>query len=193
MARAGLWPQYRTAVMDSSFSSGDGVSSDADSPLSRRSPSPQLQSSRNAHVRRLFNTEELNQMSNSTLQGNSHSVPTCRPIRLPSRPPVDKRMDDILQELKQANSRLTDVTNRLDLVEGRLKGLEEASVCTASTSSEAPAFKKRKVPPQVRVSVHVAFHLCICYQNVIYLQHLVREIYKTHMEQSEEFTGFDLT
>ena len=58
-----------------------------------------------------------------------------------------RQMDAILQELRVANSRLSDVTNRLDTVEGRLKGLEE----TTSLSSDASLHKKRKVPPQVRV------------------------------------------
>ena len=58
-----------------------------------------------------------------------------------------RQMDAILQELSVANSKLSDVTNRLDTVEGRLKGLEE----TTSLSSDASLHKKRKVPPQVRV------------------------------------------
>ena len=141
--------------MDSPFCSSSRES-DIDSPSSDgHSPSLPSRPTQSAHVRRLFDTEDLNQMSNSTLlQGNSLSVPACRPARRPSRPPADKRMDNILQELKKANSRFTDVTNRLDLVEGRLKGLEEASVCSSSTFSEAPVFKKRKVPPQVRVCLH---------------------------------------
>ena len=56
-------------------------------------------------------------------------------------------MDAILQELRKANSRLSDVTNRLDVVEGRLKGLEEIST---SPSSDTLTIKKSKVP-QVRV------------------------------------------
>lgn len=91
----------------------------------------------NVHVRRLFDTDKLNCMSHATvLQGNSHSVPSRPPTQVPSRPPVDGRMDDILQELREANSRLSTVTNRLSFVEGRLKGLEEASMCSTSTGSE---------------------------------------------------------
>ena len=61
---------------------------------------------------------------------------------------MHNQMDAILQELRKANSRLSDVTNRLDVVEGRLKGLEEIST---SPSSDTSTIKKSKVPPQVRV------------------------------------------
>ena len=78
-------------------------------------------------------------------------------------------MDAILQELRVANSRLGDVTNRLDTVEGRLKGLEE----TTSLSSDAFIHKKRKVPPQVRVGstlpsiLHLSFHFEFTYAYLI--------------------------
>ena len=61
---------------------------------------------------------------------------------------MHNQMDAILQELRKANSRLSDVTNRLDVVEGRLKGLEEIST---SPSSDTSTIKKSKVPLQVRV------------------------------------------
>lgn len=95
----------------------------------------------------LFHTEELSNSRTSTSnkleQENSCSVQTQSRTLPPTRPLVDSRMDDILQELRQANSPLTDVTNRLDMVEGQLKGLEKASTCSTSTGSEQPVFKEQ--------------------------------------------------
>ena len=65
-------------------------------------------------------------------------------------------MDDILQELRKANTRLSDVTNRR---------LEEASTCSASTGSDEPGLKKRKVPPQVRVSLFIVTFAISVYTN----------------------------
>ena len=61
-------------------------------------------------------------------------------------------MKEVLCELKQMNSKLSEVTERLGVVEGRLHGLEENSV---SISSDASEKKKNKIPPEVRVRYHV--------------------------------------
>lgn len=116
-----------------SSSDPDDVSSNSVSPELSTPPSYNHESplhlperSSNVHVRRLFNTEELScdRMSTSNVleQKNSLSIPmkshTLPPIRLL----MDRRMDYNLQELRQANTRHTDVTNRLDMVKRQLKG-----------------------------------------------------------------------
>ena len=63
---------------------------------------------------------------------------------------MHNQMEAILKELRQANNQLSDVTNRLDAVEGHLKGLQESST---SPSSDTSVIKKSKVPPKVQVSI----------------------------------------
>lgn len=56
------------------------------------------------------------------------------------------------------NNKLTEVTDRLGFVEGRLQGLEESSVSLSSDASE------KKIPPKVRERyVHI-----FAYSNMTY-------------------------
>ena len=114
----------------------------------RETASPSVSRPCNGHVRRLFDGEQSS--ASSSVQLTSRSVPSLPRTRAAVRPAAENQMEDILKELRQANTRLMDVTNRLDMVEGRLKGIEEPSTCSTSTGLDEP--KKRKVPPQVRVS-----------------------------------------
>lgn len=61
------------------------------------------------------------------------------------------KIDQVLQEVKETNCRLADLTNKLDEVESRLKTLEDMPV-SSSANSEASNPKKSKVPAEVRVS-----------------------------------------
>ena len=72
---------------------------------------------------------------------------------------MHNQMEAIPKELRQAKNGLSDVTNRLDVVEGCLKGLEESST---SPSSDTSVIKKNKVPPQVWVrNSHIYLHKCL--------------------------------
>ncbi len=63
--------------------------------------------------------------------------------------PYVSMFGEILGELKDMNHKLSDVTNQLGVVEGRLQGLEESS---ATLSSDASVKKKKeKIPLAVRV------------------------------------------
>ena len=153
-----FWPDY-TLMMDSDPDFNSAASSaasevdltprrgDTDGEPQTQSPSPIVTNSSNRHVRRLFDDEESYPLGSLT-----HSAPIRPPSRRPIRTADESGMDAVLKELREANTRLKDVTNRLDNVEGRLKGLEEASACSTSTGSDEPSLKKRKIPPQVRVS-----------------------------------------
>lgn len=71
-------------------------------------------------------------------------------------------MKEVLCELKQMNSKLSEVTERLGVIEGRLHGLEENSVSISSDASE----KKNKIPPEVRVRYHVQVMLPVYLKSI---------------------------
>ena len=70
-----------------------------------------------------------------------------------------KKIEDILGEVKHTNSQLKDISSRLNVVEGRLKQLED----DYHTSSNTSVIKKCTVPPAVRVSNFVVsiYKLCL--------------------------------
>lgn len=70
----------------------------------------------------------------------------------PSRLNVEKsqsQMLEILKEVKESNKKLSDVTKRLESVEEQLKSMEEQATSLSTSTSEV---RKKKIPPQVRVS-----------------------------------------
>ena len=80
----------------------------------------------------------------------SHQVSLLNPMR------------EVLCELKQMNSKLSEVTECLGVVEGRLHGLEENSVSISSDASE----KKKKIPPEVQVRYHVQVMLPVLSKSI---------------------------
>ena len=68
----------------------------------------------------------------------------------------------MLCQLKQINSKLSEVTEGLGVVDGRLHSLEENSVSISSDTSE----KKNKIPPEVRVRYHVQVMLPVLLKSI---------------------------
>ena len=148
-----------------------------------------------ASVRRLFDgpirmppnpTSVVTNRGFTTRSECIHSpLPGHRPQRpLQSEPSTsDSRstqgqMEAILQELRQTNKKLHHITDRLDVVESRLKANEESSVAPISDTTAAP--KKEKVPLQARVTkphssknvylpFKITFHVVL--KSVQYLSH----------------------
>lgn len=127
---------------------------------------PPRKSANGASVRRLFDGPVRmppNPTSVVTHQGfatRSECVHSPLPSRrsqgpLQSEPSAsDSRstqgqMEAILQELRETNQKLHHITDRLDVVESRLKAIEESSVVPINDTTPAP--KKQRVPLQVRV------------------------------------------
>ena len=77
---------------------------------------------------------------------------------------MHNQMEAILKELRQANNRLSDVTNRLDVVEGCLKGLEESSTSPCSIWCEI--FTRLKWSCQTHFLDLISSMLC--YYHILY-------------------------
>lgn len=96
--------------------------------------------------------------SNGIMSNNVNITPANRPSVVQrqvqsenSRVSISQNaMLEILKEVKESNSRLDSMATRLELVEGRLKSIEDKEI---SMDNGAPKAKKQKVPPQVRVSM----------------------------------------
>lgn len=144
---------------------------------------------RSEHTTNCFQSRAEERRSDNSMHQSINCTPTSRPsallhqsrgdpFHLPSSRVVTRvegaqseprqssllnPMKEVLCELKQMNSKLSEVTERLGVVEGRLHGLEENSV---SISSDASEKKKNKISPEVRVRYHVQVMLPVYLKSI---------------------------
>lgn len=65
---------------------------------------------------------------------------------------IESQLTEILREVQKANTRLDSYDDKLDSLQERLQKLEEKPTSSSISSSDA-SVTKRKVPPEVRVSM----------------------------------------
>ena len=70
----------------------------------------------------------------------------------PKRSSIESQLTEILREVQKANTRLDSYDDKLDSLQERLQKLEEKPTSSSISSSDASVMK-RKVPPEVRVSI----------------------------------------
>lgn len=71
----------------------------------------------------------------------------------PKRSSIESQLTKILREVQKANTRLDSYDEKLDSLQERLQKLEEPK--SSSISSSDASVTKRKVPPEVRVSMSI--------------------------------------
>ena len=186
---------------DDLFSSPGGTTSlEEDTSSSTIPPSPKNASNSSHATRRLFF---------QPLSDASNAIPSNRPTTtttttLPAGCLRNSRADTqdlILQEVRKANSRLDSLADQLVALETRVASVEtnQLSMTPSSSGTDRSSEKsKRKVP--AKVSVSCPFLSFACVQILFWLavtccfiapQHTVRDVYKTLVNDDENFLGYD--